>query len=594
MKKSVSVRKVVMGISLLFIAAAFYRCANVMAPTGGPRDLTPPKVVESSPPNHSVHFTSRQFSLTFNEYIQLDKINEQLLVSPPMVHMPEFHVKGKTLTVSFTEALKPNTTYSVFFGDAIQDITENNPLHNFTYVFSTGSRIDSMSLRGKVLNAIDLKPEEGVFVMLYKNNNDTLSLDSLPLFVKPYYLSKTNKQGVFMFSGLADTSYMIFALKDMNGSLTFDQPTEKIAFLDSLVRPQYRPVPHIDSAVLDTLTRGMPSDSTQMVADSLWRRADSLANQKLVSYNLFLFSQPDSVLKFMKAKLIRPNTVQFVFNLPAKDVSFQSLNYHPDTVWHKDEWSKSGDTLLWFLHLPHPDTLHLMLFHGGDTLDSLTLRVIPRQKINRRRKKDTLHKKKIYLSWSASLAGTVKPGQKEVITFAQPVAKVISDSILLVQDGDSVFHPDFVFLDSLHRKIFFPFNIKDEGSYRLVLPDSSVIDWNGFFNKKIDLSLHAKALKAYGSMNVTLRASHPGNYIFEILNQNNKPVETRFFSGSTVLHFLRLNPGTYRYKLIFDRNGNKKWDSGNYFKKQLPEKVLYFQNKIQLRANWEVNETWNF
>ncbi len=490
--------------------------------------------------------------------------------------------------------MKPNTTYSVFFGDAIQDITEGNPLHNYTYVFSTGSSVDSLSLRGQVVNAEDLKPADNVFVMLYKNDNDTIPFDSLPLRVKPYYLSRTDKNGDFMFSGLADTSYLIFVLKDENYSLTFDQPNEKIAFLDSLVQPQFRPLPVFDSATYDTLSKHLPSDSAQMIADSLWHLADSISDAKLTMYKLYLFLQADSVQKLMKAGLVYPNTVQFIFNIPAKNISIRSLNYHPDSVWYRSEWSKSRDTLLWFLRLPHPDTLNLQVFNNKDTLGNLSLRVIPKKKFVRKRKKNALKKKPVYLSWKSNISGIIKPGQNVVLTFGQPVEKVISDSILLVQEKDSLYHPPFVFLDSLHRRLSFPMKIKDGGKYLLSIPDSSVIDWNGFFNNKIYLSLHAKKLKEYSDLNLTLKPKKSEDYILEILNEKEKPIAIRYFSAATVLHFPRITPGKYMFKIIFDRNGNKKWDPGNYLRKQLPEKVIYFKNIVLLRANWEINEKWEF
>lgn len=589
-------RKLLQLAGVLFVVLGLYRCANVIAPTGGPKDTTPPKVVKSVPANYSSNFTGNNFSITFDEFIKLDKITQQLLVSPPMAEAPDFRLKGKTLSLHFKEALKPNTTYSIFFGDAIQDITEGNPLHNYTYVFSTGSSVDSLSLRGQVVNADNLKPADGVFVMLYKNNNDTIPLDSLPLRVKPYYLSKTDKNGDFMFSGLADTSYLIFALKDENYSLTFDQPTEKIAFLDSLVKPQYRPASHIDSSLLDTLIVNLPADSAKMVTDSLWHLADSVADTKISFYQLYLFQEPDSVQMLMKTRLIRPNTVQFIFNIPEKNISIQSLNYHPDSVWYRSEWNRSRDTLLWFLHLPHPDTLNLLVLNGKDTLGNPVLRVIPKQKFLRKRKKELPTKKKHYLSWRTNVLGTIKPGQKVVLTFGQPVEKVIPDSILLVQGKDSLYHPPFTFLDSLHRRLYFPMKIKDGSSYQLSLPDSSVIDWNRFYNKKIMLSLHSKTLKEYSDLNVTLKPKKPGDYIFEILTSTEKetPVAIRYFSGATVLHFPRVTPGKYLFKVIFDRNSNKKWDPGNYLRKQLPEEVIYFKNIIPLRANWEINEKWDF
>ena len=372
-------QKLFLPAGVLLMMLGLYRCANVLAPTGGPKDVTPPKVVKSIPANHSSGFRGNKFSITFDEYIKLDKLTQQLLVSPPMAELPDFRIKGKTLILQFKDRLKSNTTYSVFFGDAIQDITEGNPLHNYTYVFSTGSSVDSMSLRGQVVKAKDLKPVDNVLVMLYKNNNDTIALDSLPLRVKPFYVSKTDKKGNFIFSGLADTSYLIFALQDENYSMTFDQPTEKIAFLDSLVKPQYKPKPQIDSSLFDTIT-SLPADSIKLITDSLWHQADSLADAKLTLYKLYLFQEADTVQNLLSARLLRENTVQFVFTLPGKDVTIQSLNFHPDRLWHKSEWSKSGDTLLWFLRLPHPDTLNLLFLSGKDTLDRLDLRIIPKQK----------------------------------------------------------------------------------------------------------------------------------------------------------------------------------------------------------------------
>ncbi len=223
----------------------------------------------------------------------------------------------------------------------------------------------------------------------------------------------------------------------------------------------------------------------------------------------------------------------------------------------------------------------------------MDLRVIPKQKFIKKKKRN-IPPKKMYLTWKANHTGNIKPGDRLILTFGQPVKKVISDSILLVLGKDTLFSPRYRFLDSLHRRMFFPFQVKDDAGYRLVLPDSSVIDWNGFFNKKINLVLHSKPLKDYSSLNVLLKPSKAGHYIFEILNENEKPVSTRYFSGDTTLHFLRINPGKYLFKIIFDRNGNRQWDPGNYLRKQLPEKVIYFNGKVRLRANWDVNENWAF
>ena len=587
-------RKGVLFSLVVLMTTALFRCANVMAPTGGPKDVTPPEIVKAVPPNHSPNFTGNKFSLTFDEFVQLKEINKQLLISPPMVHLPDFRIRKKTLIVRFNEPLKPNTTYSVFFGDAIQDVNEGNPLHNFTYVFSTGKEIDSLSMRGKVVNARDLKPEKGVYVMLYKNDNDTVPFDSLPLRVKPYYLSKTDKNGKFFFSGLADTSYLIFALKDENYSLTYDQPGEEIAFLDSLVTPQYRPKPEIDTVLLDSLTKGLPSDSAGLIADSLWKAADSIADSKLTLYQLYLFREAPKVQRVEAISLVRPNTIRFVFHIPARNITVRSLRYHPESVWYQSEWNKSRDTLYWFLRLPHPDTLDLLVMNGKDTLEDKHLRVIPHQRLPGKKRKKQEKKKVIYLSWKANHTGNIKPGERLVFTFDQPVKKIIDDSVLLIQDRDSVWHPAYSFLDDLHRKVYFPLKIKDGSTCKLIIPDSAVIDWNGFYNKRIVLTLQAKPLKDYGEINMTVHPKQTGHYIFNLLSAKGDPVAVSYFASPTTLHFTRMNPGKYRFRIIFDSNGNKKWDPGNYLEKRLPEKVIYYGKTIQLRANWDVNESWEF
>jgi len=195
-------------IIFLALVVLLHSCAQPGSLGGGPKDVTPAKVIKCIPDNYSAKFTGDKFTIYFDEYIELDNILQKALLSPPTDKLPEFKVKGKTLQVQFKEELKENTTYSVYFGDAIVDITEKNPLLNFTYVFSTGDLVDSLSIRGTVINSFDLKPLESIYVMLYKDNNDTLPLDSLPLNVKPYYLKKPlliRNKDLIQFANMAES-----------------------------------------------------------------------------------------------------------------------------------------------------------------------------------------------------------------------------------------------------------------------------------------------------------------------------------------------------------------------------------------------------
>ncbi len=579
---------------ILLVLISFWSCARIVAPIGGPKDVTPPKIVKCVPPNFSANFKGNQFAITFDEYVKVDKFNQEVLISPPVEKFPDYKIKKKTLVIRLKNTLKPNTTYTVNFGQSISDITEGNILNNFSYVFSTGTHVDSLSLKGQVLNALEKTPEKNITVMLYKNDNDTLPLKSLPLYVKPYYVSKTNSNGKFLFSGLADTSYLLFALKDMDYSLTYNLANEEIAFLDSMVRPQYRPAPVFDSALFKKLVNPkMREDSVALVADSLNNMADSLANEKLRQHKLYLFQPADTVPKLLKLSLESKNTLQFAFNFPADTVKISSKDYAPKEQWFKPEWNADKDTLIWFLKQPHPDSLKLLLMNGMDTLGYESLAIVQKKKHLPRRKKHEPAKIE-YLNLKYNLISIIKPGQKLELTFGQPVSQLMFDSVLLVKEKDSIYNPPHYFADSIHRTLVFPFNVEPDKKYSLSIPDSSVIDWNGYYNNTIKLTLRSKKTKEYGVLRFTLSPQEKQHYIFQVLTPKNQVVESQYFSSAKEIVIENIKPGTYGFRIIFDSNNNKKWNPGNYLHHLEPEKVIYYPKKIVVRANWEIDETWSF
>ncbi|MBE0651741.1 MAG: Ig-like domain-containing protein [Bacteroidales bacterium] len=586
----------IVGIPLiLLVFIGFFGCARIVAPTGGPKDVTPPKIVKCYPPNFSPNFKGNQFSVTFNKYVQIKQFNQEVLISPPMETFPDYKIKKKTLIVRLKGPLKPNTTYTVNFGQSIADITEGNILNNFSYVFSTGKHVDSLSLRGQVLSAEDHTPQKDITVMLYKNNNDTIPFRLLPLYAKPYYVSKTNKKGKFLFSGLADTTYLLFALKDMDYSLTYNLPTEEIAFSDSLVTPQYRQNPVFDSTLFKKLTNPkMKRDSVALIADSLSNMADSLVTHKLSQHILYLFQPLDTIPKLLKLSLIRKNTLQFVFNFPADSVKISSENYNPKEEWFKPEWNSGKDTLTWFLKEPHPDSLKFLVMNGlKDTLGFEELGVVPMEKLIVRKKKHEKVKVE-YLIWNSNLQNNIKPGQKLEIVFDQPIGQMNLKSALLINDKDSIYNPPHYFADSIHRIVVFPFKVEPDKNYRLSIPDSTVFDWNGYYNRPIMVSLRSKKTKDYGVLKFTVTPENKQHYIFQVLAAKNKVVYTRYFSSNKEILIENVDPGTYTFRIIYDSNDNNKWDPGNYRHYEEPEKVIYYPKQISVRANWEIDENWSF
>ncbi len=581
--------------AILLVLAGVIGCARIVSPTGGPKDVTPPKVLKCVPKNFSPNFKGNQFSVTFDEYFQISNFNQEVLISPPMENIPTYKIKKKTLIVKFKNDLKPKTTYTINFGQSIKDLTEGNILNNFSYVFSTGKYVDSLSLRGQVLSAFDHKPEKDITVMLYKNNNDSLPLDSLPLHVKPFYVSKTNKNGKFRFSGLADTAYLLFALKDMDYSLTYNLITENVAFSDSLVHPQYRAAPVFDSAIFKKLIHPkMRSDTVALIADSLHKVADSLADQSLNDHPLYLFQAKDTIPKLLEAKLIKKNVLRFVFNFPADTVEIHSEKYAPKQQWFKAEWNAEKDTLLWFLKEPHPDSLKLLVMDGKDTLGLRDLGIKKLEKKSFFRKKKHEPIKIEYLGWKSNLTNTIKPGQKLEITFDQPVGRLRFDSVLLVNEKDSIYNPSHYFADSIHRTLVIPFKVEPDKHYKLSVPDSAVYDWNTYFNSSFAISLQSKKTKEYGILRFKLNPKMKQHYIFQILNGKNNVISSRYFSSEKEIEIKDVDPGTYGFRIIFDTNNNKKWDTGNYLINLEPEKVIYYPKQIKVRANWEIDESWSF
>jgi uncharacterized protein (DUF2141 family) len=205
-------------------------CAQIGSPTGGPRDTIPPVLENATPPNRSLHFKGNKIVLTFDEYVQIADLQKNLLVAPTPKLTPNIDFKLKTVTIKMRDTLQPNTTYNIQLGNAIQDINENNPYPNFSYVFSTGSYIDSLRFSGKVLLAETGRADSTLLVFLYNNLGDSAVYKE-----KPRYIAKVDSSGNFTFDHLAGGAYNVFALKDESGQRMYNNNTQLFAFADSPV-----------------------------------------------------------------------------------------------------------------------------------------------------------------------------------------------------------------------------------------------------------------------------------------------------------------------------------------------------------------------
>lgn len=560
-------------MALIGIAIITANCAHQGSLSGGLKDSEPPQYVESDPPNRTIRFASKRVAITFNEFIQLKDPGKEIFMSPPMKEKPEFKVHGKDLIIDFKEELKENTTYTINFGNSVVDFTESNPYPNFEYVFSTGDVIDSLSLSGKVLNAFDLKPEPDVLAMVYIDDHDSLPLDSLPLKVQPKSASRTDKDGRFKINNLPPGKYKLIALQDFNSNFYYDLPNERIAFLDSLVT--------LEPELTDTL------EKTE--EDSLSEKSLTFRMSTGVSYELFMFEQVDSTQKLLGKKLIGNNRLQYSFKTRLDTLSVSLLDSIPGiSEWYIPEYSKDRDTVNLWLKPGLPDTIRVIMYAGGNVTDTSKFNLKPPERAVKVKKDIAQHVK----FTSNVRAGSLDLQQDLKLTFTNPLLKFDTTRVLLKSTEDSL-SPSIIFGDSVPRSVIINHPWKPGESYSVILDDSTFTDQNGLVNDSTALGFKVRSAEDYGILIMNVKISiEKGQYIIQLLDQGGKILQEKFVSQSGLVRFEYLLAGSYELKAIYDRNGNNKWDPGNYRQGILPEKVTFYPGGISIRANWDLQEDW--
>ncbi|MEI7662969.1 MAG: Ig-like domain-containing protein [Bacteroidota bacterium] len=588
---------------MLFIAALHLLtgCANMVSPTGGPKDVTPPKIIACQPPVSSTWFKGNTFRIDFNEFINLKNPATEVYISPPLKTPLDPHLRGKSMIVKFENKLDTNTTYSITFGNSITDLTEGNILKGFNYVFSTGSYVDTLSLQGTLVNAFDHKPEKDVYVELYINNNDTLPFDSLPIKVAPYYITKTDENGGYLFKNLQNKKFKLFALSDQNGDLIYNQPSEKMAFYDSLVSPWYRAVPRIDTARKDTTlvkkTKPARLSARQTadlrIADSI-HKADSIKQDlaRYPSYPLFLFEESDSIQRLLKSTFVKEGMALFKYRFPLHDIRFVPLNFDSVAPWCLEEFSRQRDSVTLWITRPKTDSLVLKVVTSQKAADTVTL-VLQKKELTKRAAKKAIAEQ-LSVNVPAKSAGLNHFKNKLLLTFSYPITRWNFSKVLLVENKDTV-HPALEFTDSLRRTIMVKHKWKEDETYKIIIPDSLFFGITNLSHDSILISFKTRAEREFGNLIVAMNMDNrPGQYIVQLMNEKETAVyEEQVVTKSGKIRFDFMPPGKYKVKAIHDRNRNGHWDTGSYKKNMQPEEVIYLPKIIEIRANWDVEEEWN-
>jgi len=546
----------------VFIIVVVISCANIVPPSGGQKDFNPPQALKQEPENFSINFHSKVIKIVFDEFIQLKNLNQQFMVSPPFKNLPDITVRGKSLMIKLNDTLNENTTYNLYFGNAIVDITESNALSNFQYVFSTSNELDSMYVSGTILNAFDLKPVEDVYVMLY----DVFE-DSVPYLQKPLYITKTDKSGAFKLNNLKNIPYKIFALNDANNNMLFDLPYEKIAFVDTTITPQY-------------LAGKNNEKDTTATTDTLHTDTTSKKQNLTVTYQMYMFEQTDSTQKILKKNLEKKNLVVVSFKFPVKDfkITYPNLKDKNTII---EEFNTTKDTLkIWLKDLTQ-DSLFAIIYQKDTVLDTLHLSTTPRAS-----KRATEHKLLITSNLTNNTGFNFF--EKPTIEFNTPIAQFINDSVVFMEDSLPIM-AEFIFKDSAKRVLQLCNPLKEETSYALYFPPAVFRDIFNGINDSAQFTFKTKKKEDYGTLTLNVIVPHEKHqFIIQMFKSQDKIFEERIINTSQKIEFPFVEPDKFFVKIIFDKNNDNKWNTGNYLKKIQAEKVQFIKQEISSRANWDV------
>ncbi len=529
-------------------------CANQVTPTGGEKDSIPPTAIAYSPDSNAINFTANEIVIIFDEYVQLNDVFNQIIISPPLDGTPEYKLKGKTLTIKLNATLKPETTYTINFGQAIKDNTEGNILENFTYVFSTGNFIDSLQVSGSVTELLTGAPSKKTYVVLYYEPTDTSFTKT-----KPYYFTKTDIAGNFNIKNIKAGRYKIYALEDQNFNYYYDLPNERIAFQTGLLT--------IDSNV---------------------------SAQKLQ-----LFSEDKGIQNILETKSTRYGQTKLVF---AKNTSSTVIQYTgSDTSASYFSRNITNDTILFWKTNFLLDT-HQFRIQFDTTVINRTVEI-----------KEFAADSNFYKNVNTFITNVTAlgkgtdansradwdPAKTIELFFSNPIKNINYESINVFSDSTILISSKII--DTLDaRKVYINYDWKPGINYDIIIPAKSVTDIFGLYNPADTIKIATKKTDAYATLTTTIKNTSGSPLIFQLMRFDLSIVDEKYLSpeqfenasSSFPIKQMYLLPGVYKIRAIIDSDGNGEWTTGDLAKNRQPETVIFFPVDQNLRANWENEIDW--
>lgn len=584
-----------------------YSCASMGNPDGGPYDEEPPKFVRSTPKPFAINSKEKKVTIEFDEFIKLEKAAEKVVVSPPQLEQPEIKASGRKVVVGLVDSLRPNTTYTIDFADAIVDNNEGNPLGNYAFTFSTGTTIDTMEVSGTVLSASDLEPVKNIQVGLHSDLSDSAFMK------KPFdRVSRTDSRGHFSIRGIAPGKYRIYALMDGNQNYLFDSKTEMIAFSDSII---------------------IPAMEDAMRQDTIWKDSLTIDTIKSVGYTRFL--PDDIILRAFKeendrqylTRSERDKENHFVLTFSARaDMlpTLKGLNFDERDAFIIEKTDRNDSICYWIKDslIYQMDTLEIQMdYLATDTLDRLVpqtdtlflankLTRAEREKLEakaaeekeKERKKKEKKGEKIepeptkFLTLNVDAPSAFDLDRNVYLSFDEPVASIDTAAIHMEIKKDSLWEEiPFLFVSDsvLPRKYEILAEWEPEKEYQLSIDSMAFKGVYGLHTNKVKQTMKVKKLDEYGTILLNITGAD-STAVVELLDGSGKVLRQQRITPQNTADFYYLNPGTKFYIRLFnDRNGNGVWDTGKYSEHLQPEEVYYFPKVWEMKANFEFEENWN-
>ena len=530
-------RRLLALLFLIAIGIALVQCGRRGTLTGGPKDIDPPVLIKAEPENITINFKGNKIRLYFDEFIKLQDVQEQLIVSPPLKYLPDITPQGgasKYVEIKIKDTLRENTTYTFNFGQSVQDNNEGNPSSFLSYVFSTGDYIDSLEVSGVVKDAFDKKADEFVSVMLYEL--DTAYTDSTIFKRPPNYITNTlDSTVIFRLKNLKEGKYALFALKDASKNNMFDQNSDKIAFSRDTV--------------------SLPTDSTYLL--TLFKEIPNYAS-----------SVPSFASK---------NKIIFGYFGGDEKIEIQPLTKLPDTVKTLIRKENQKDSLnFWFTPFEVDSIVFTVSNSKRKVIDTFTVK-------SRKVDLDSL-------VLTPNQRGSLSFNEAFHISATTPLVELDSSKVKMI-NKDSLDMSLNLELDTIANKLDFDFPLEPNENYSLELLPGAITDFFGETNDTLSYNLSTQSFADYGNLTVNIQGAVEYPILVQLTDTEGRMKLEIYAKEEQAFEFNNIEPSTYLIRVIQDSNGNGKWDTGNFLKNLQSEEVKYYPDEIEIRANWEKIET---